>query len=174
MEARMGGTAFGHGVRLPRGTAPGSAEVLSYSPMPKTSAGLLMYRTRGGALEVFLVHPGGPFWAKKDDGAWSIPKGEFEPSEDALAAARREFTEETGFTIAGDVVPLVPIKQPSGKVVHAWAVEGDCDPAQVRSNTFTFKGREYPEVDRAGWFSLAEARKKILRGQLGFLDQLPQ
>jgi len=103
---------------------------------------------------------------------WSIPKGEFGPDEDPLAAAQREFTEETGFTAAGDFVPLTPLKQPSGKVVHAWAVEGDCDPALVRSNTFEFKGRDYPEIDRAAWFGLAEARKKILRGQVGFLDEL--
>jgi predicted NUDIX family NTP pyrophosphohydrolase len=140
--------------------------------MPKTSAGLLMYRHRGGALEVFLVHPGGPFWVHKDDGAWSIPKGEFEPGEDALAAAQREFTEETGLTPSGDFQQLTPLKQPSGKIVHAWAVKGDCDPALVRSNTFTFKGREFPEVDRAAWFGLPEARKKLLPGQVGFLEQL--
>jgi len=140
--------------------------------MPKTSAGLLLYRHASDGLEVFLVHPGGPFWAHKDDGVWSIPKGEFGPDEDPLAAAQREFTEETGFTAAGDFVPLTPLKQPSGKVVHAWAVEGDCDPALVRSNTFEFKGRDYPEIDRAAWFGLAEARKKILRGQVGFLDEL--
>jgi predicted NUDIX family NTP pyrophosphohydrolase len=118
------------------------------------------------------VHPGGPFWVHKDNGAWSIPKGEFEPGEDALVAARREFTEETGFTASGDFQPLTPLKQPSGKIVHAWAVKGDCDPALLRSNTFTFKGREFPEVDRAAWFELAEARKKILPGQVGFLEQL--
>ena len=140
--------------------------------MPKTSAGLLLYRHASDGLEVFLVHPGGPFWAHKDDGVWSIPKGEFGPGEDPLAAAQREFTEETGFTASGDFVALTPLKQPSGKVVHAWAVEGDCDPALVRSNTFEFKGREYPEIDRAAWFGLAEARKKILRGQAGFLDEL--
>ncbi len=140
--------------------------------MPKTSAGLLLYRHASDALEVFLVHPGGPFWAHKDDGVWSIPKGEFGPDEDPLAAAQREFTEETGFTASGDFVPLTPLKQPSGKVVHAWALEGDCDPALVRSNTFEFKGREYPEIDRAAWFGLAEARKKILRGQAGFLEEL--
>ena len=140
--------------------------------MAKTSAGLLLYRHAPDGLQVFLVHPGGPFWAHKDDGVWSIPKGEFGPDEDPLAAAQREFTEETGFTAAGDFVPLTPLKQPSGKVVHAWAVEGDCDPALVRSNTFEFKGRDYPEIDRAAWFGLAEARKKILRGQVGFLDEL--
>jgi len=119
-----------------------------------------------------LVHPGGPFWAKKDDGAWSIPKGEFVEGEDPLGAAKREFTEETSLTASGDFVPLKPLKQPGGKVVHAWAVKGDADPARVRSNSFVLKGREYPEVDRAAWFGLAEARKKILRGQVGFLDQL--
>jgi|SRR2546422_2585616 len=140
--------------------------------MPKMSAGLLLYRDRNNAREVFLVHPGGPFWAAKDDGAWSIPKGEFEPDEDPLAAARREFTEETGFVANGEFSPLTPLKQRSGKIVHAWAVQMDCDPASVRSNSFTFKGREYPEIDRAAWFNLADARRKILPGQLGFLDQL--
>jgi predicted NUDIX family NTP pyrophosphohydrolase len=140
--------------------------------MPKTSAGLLLYRQTGGALEVFLVHPGGPFWARKDEGAWSIPKGEFAPGEDPLAAARREFTEETGFPVSGEFIALTPLKQRSGKIVHAWAIQGDCDPAQVRSNTFTFRGQEFPEVDRAAWFSLAVARQKILPGQRGFLDQL--
>jgi len=134
--------------------------------VPKTSAGLLLYRHGRDGLEVFLVHPGGPFWAHKDEGSWSIPKGEFGPGEDPLDAARREFTEETSFTASGDFVPLAPLKQPSGKVVHAWAVKGDGDPALVRSNTFVLKGREYPEIDRAAWFGLAEARKKILRGQV--------
>jgi len=140
--------------------------------VPKTSAGLLLYRRGNDGLEVFLVHPGGPFWARKDDGAWSIPKGEFVPGEDPLDAARREFTEETSLTAAGDFVPLQPLKQPGGKVVHAWAVQSDADPARVRSNSFVLKGREYPEIDRAAWFGMAEARKKILRGQTGFLDQL--
>jgi len=137
--------------------------------LPKSSAGLLLYRL---PLEVFLVHPGGPFWANKDEGSWSIPKGEFEPSEDPLAAARREFTEETGFTASGAFKRLTPLKQKSGKIVHAWAVEFDCDPTLVRSNTFVFKGREFPEVDRAGWFTMEEAKQKILPGQAGFLDQL--
>ena len=140
--------------------------------MPKTSAGVLLYRETNGVLEVFLVHPGGPFWAKKDEGAWSIPKGEFEPGEDPLAAARREFTEETSFPITGEFVPLTPLKQRSGKIVHAFAVRGDCDPALIKSNTFTFQGREFPEVDRAGWFGLEEAKRKILPGQAGFLDEL--
>lgn len=137
----------------------------------KTSAGLLLYRRRGNVLEVFLVHPGGPFWATKDDGAWSIPKGELAPGEEPLAAARREFTEETGLVAEGDFMQLTPLKQKSGKVVHAWAVAMDCDPAAIRSNTFTFKGREYPEIDRAGWFGIPEARKKILPGQAAFLDE---
>jgi len=132
----------------------------------------LLYRHASDGLEVFLVHPGGPFWARRDEGAWSIPKGEFEPGEDPLAAAQREFTEETSLTVSGDFVPLKPRKQAGGKVVHAWAVKGDADPARVRSNTFAFKGREYPEVDRAAWFELPEARKKILKGQLGFLEEL--
>ena len=132
-----------------------------------------MHRKHAGVREVFLVHPGGPFWAKKDEGAWSIPKGEFEPGEEPLAAAKREFTEETGFVADGDFVPLTPLKQPSGKVVHAWAVEMDCDPTRVKSNTFTFKGREFPEIDKAAWFALDEARRKILPGQIEFLDELP-
>jgi predicted NUDIX family NTP pyrophosphohydrolase len=140
--------------------------------MAKTSAGLLLYRFTNGSLEVFLGHPGGPFWARKDEGAWSIPKGEFEPGEDPLAAAQREFTEETGFPIAGEFIPLTPVKQPSGKIVYAWAVQGDCDPALVRRNTFTFKGKTYPEIDRAGWFGIAQARAKILPGQAGLLVEL--
>ncbi|HEV8265036.1 MAG TPA: NUDIX domain-containing protein [Gemmatimonadales bacterium] len=140
--------------------------------MPKTSAGLLMYRRSRAGLEVFLVHPGGPFWVNKDEGSWSIPKGEFGPGEDPLTAACREFTEETGFPAAATFLPLSPLKQRSGKVVHAWAFEGNCDPALVRSNTFTFRGTEFPEIDRGGWFSIAAARRKILAGQVGFLDQL--
>ena len=140
--------------------------------MSKQSAGVLLFRHRNGVLEVFLVHPGGPFWARKDGGAWSIPKGEIESGEDALAAARRELAEETGLTVDGDFLPLVPVKQKSGKVVHAWAVRGDADPALITSNTFTHNGREYPEVDRAAWFSLAEARRKLLPGQVPLLDEL--
>lgn len=122
---------------------------------------------------MFLVHPGGPFWARKDEGAWSIPKGEFAPDEDPLAAARREFVEETGFPAPADeTIPLTPLKQPSGKVVYAWAVRGDCDPALLRSNTFTLRGEEYPEVDRAGWFDVATARGKMLVGQRAFLEEL--
>jgi len=147
--------------------------------MAKTSAGLLMFRVRGGDPEVFLVHPGGPLWAVKDEGAWSIPKGVVQPGEDTLAAARREFEEETGFPAAGAFLPLAPLRQPSGKVIHAWAFEGDADPAQLRSNPFSLEwppksGRQqsFPEVDRAGWFPPAEAHRKIIPGQRGFLAEL--
>jgi predicted NUDIX family NTP pyrophosphohydrolase len=149
--------------------------------MAKRSAGLLMFRRRGDAFEVLLVHPGGPFWAKKDLGAWSIPKGEYEADEDPLAAARREFQEETGFTATGEFLPLKEIKQPGGKIVSAWAVEGDCDPIFAHSNTFSMewppksgKIRQFPEVDRAEWFSITDARLKLLKGQLSFLDELLQ
>jgi predicted NUDIX family NTP pyrophosphohydrolase len=142
--------------------------------MPKTSAGLLLFRRTPRGAEVFLVHPGGPFWAKRDDGAWSIPKGEIAPGEDPLAAARREFAEETGLAVSGDFTPLAPITQKGGKIVHAWAIEADVDPAQVKSNTFTFKGREFPEIDRAAWFSLEAARTKILEAQSPLLGQLAQ
>ena len=147
--------------------------------MTKTSAGLLLYRVRRGTLEVFLVHPGGPFWAKKDLGVWSIPKGEIDDGEDPLGAARREFQEETGFRPEGIFRELSPVVQRSGKIVHAWAVEGDCDPTAIRSNTFTLEwpprsGRmqEIPEVDRAGWYTTAAAREKILQGQIGLVDEL--
>ena len=143
------------------------------------SAGILLYRRRAGELEVFLVHPGGPFWAKKDLGAWSIPKGELEETEDPLAAAIREFTEETGFAVDGDFIALTPLRQKSGKTVLAWAVEGDCDPAKLQSNMFSMewppksgKQREFPEVDRAEWCTIDDARTKILAGQAPFLDEL--
>ena len=142
------------------------------------SAGLLLYR-RGPAPQVFLAHPGGPLWAKKDLGAWTIPKGLALTGEDLLAAARREFAEETGCSVDGDFIALTPLKQPSGKVVHAWAIEGDCDPANLNSNTFSMEwpprsGRmlEFPEIDRVAWFDLSEARRRILRGQMGFIEQL--
>ena len=144
----------------------------------KISAGLLLYR-RGGA-EVFLVHPGGPLWAKKDAGAWSLPKGEPDAGEDLLEAARREFVEETGLAIGpAEFRALRPVRQPSGKVVHAWLVEHDCDPAQVKSNRFEMewpprsgKTASFPEVDRAAWFTIAAARVAMLPGQVEFLDQL--
>ena len=147
----------------------------------KLSAGILLYRKRDGEIEVFLVHPGGPFWAKKDEGAWSIPKGEYTEGEDPLAVAKREFREETGSEVSGNCAALVPLKQPSGKVIAAWAVEGEVDPASLRSNTFSMewppksgKYQEFPEVDRALWCGLAIARKKLLPGQRSFLDQLQQ
>jgi predicted NUDIX family NTP pyrophosphohydrolase len=149
--------------------------------MPKLSAGLLMYRRRPDGLEVFLVHPGGPFWAKKDAGAWSIPKGEFAEDEAPLDAAKREFQEETGFTAEGDFVELGQVRQAGGKLVSAWAVEGDCDPAMLVSNVCLIdwpprSGRkmEIPEVDRGEWFTVDAAREKILKGQVVFLDLLVQ
>ena len=149
--------------------------------MPKKSAGLLMYRRRRGVLEVFLVHPGGPFWQKKDVGSWSIPKGEYVSGEDPLEEAKREFQEETSFEASGEFMPLTPRKQPSGKVITAWAFEGDCDASAVKSNTFSVEwplrsGRqqEFPEVDRAGWFSIPVAKEKIIKGQSDFLDELTQ
>jgi predicted NUDIX family NTP pyrophosphohydrolase len=137
-----------------------------------------MYRRRG-EVEVLLVHPGGPFWAKKDEGAWTIPKGEYEAGEDALDAARREFREETGFEVEGEFVDLGSIRQAGGKVVRAWAFEGDCDAAELKSNTFEMEwpprsGRmvAFPEVDRGDWFGVEEARRRILKSQAGLLDSL--
>lgn len=145
----------------------------------KQSAGLLLYRLTQGHTEVLLVHPGGPFWAKKDTGAWSIPKGEFTDGEDALTAAKREFLEETSIPAQGRFIPLRPIRQKSGKQVHAWALEQDLDSAAIQSNTFEMEwppksGRRqtYPEVDKAAWFTLAQARQKILPAQMPLLDEL--
>ena len=159
----------------------GPAITRGVSAMSKKSAGLLLFREASGRLEVLLVHPGGPFWAKKDDGAWSIPKGEFEDSEDPLGAAKREFAEETGFTPDGEITPLEPLCQPSGKLVYAWAMKLDVDPAAVRSNTFSLEwppksGRyqEFPEIDRAAWFTIEAAGRKILKGQAAFLVQLQE
>jgi len=138
-----------------------------------------MFRRRNSELQVFLVHPGGPFWKNKDAGAWSIPKGECQEGEDALDAAKREFQEETGFKVDGEFVALGEIKQAGGKVVKAWALEGDCVPSEVRSNTFSMEWppksghkKEFPEIDRAEWFSVEEARKRMLKGQIPFLDRL--
>jgi predicted NUDIX family NTP pyrophosphohydrolase len=147
--------------------------------MTKESAGLLLYRRRAEGIEVLLVHPGGPFWAKKDLGAWSIPKGEAAPGEDLLARARQEFLEETGFAPEGPVAPLAPVRQTGGKLVHGFALEGDCDAAAIRSNSFTLEWpprsgqfREFPEVDRAAWFDLQTARQKINQAQSALLDEL--
>ena len=148
--------------------------------MPAKSAGLLLYRKAAdGGFEFLLVHPGGPFWRNKDDGAWSIPKGEFADDEDPLKAAQREFKEELGVSAPqGKYIQLKPIKQKAGKVVHAWAVEGDFDPPRLRSNSFSLewppksgKIQQFPEVDRAAWFSPEVARRKILAGQLPLIDQ---
>jgi predicted NUDIX family NTP pyrophosphohydrolase len=143
------------------------------------SAGLLLFRQGDKNVQVLLGHPGGPFWSRKDQGAWTIPKGVIGPSESPLSAAQREFAEETGYRPGGEAIPLGSAKQPGGKVVHVWAIEEDWDPANLQSNTFEMEwpprsGRRqsFPEIDRASWFSVAEARLKILKGQAGFLDYL--
>jgi predicted NUDIX family NTP pyrophosphohydrolase len=147
--------------------------------MKKRSAGILMYRRAAQGLELLLVHPGGPFWARKDLGAWSIPKGEYEESEEPLAAAKREFREELGAEPKGAFVELGVLVQPSRKEIIAWAVEGEFPVAELKSNTFELewppksgKRRQFPEVDRAEWFGLKDARRKILRGQVEFVDRL--
>ena len=148
--------------------------------MGKTSAGLLMYRRRHGRLEVFLVHPGGPFWSKKDLGAWSIPKGEYRADEDPLSAAKREFAEETGVRPGEpSFIELTPATQSSGKVIRAWAFEGDADPTTIISNIFSMEwpphsGQQqtFPEVDRAAWFPIEEAKERILKGQIPLLEEL--
>ncbi|MDT4967732.1 MAG: hypothetical protein QOJ64_2469 [Acidobacteriota bacterium] len=147
--------------------------------MPKRSAGILMYRTCNRKLELFLVHPGGPFWARKDEGAWSIPKGEYSDDEDPFKAATREFQEETGFEAAGEMLELTAIKQQGGKIVRAWAVEGNCDATAIKSNTFSMewpprsgKSQEFPEIDKAEWFDVEQAREKILKGQVGLIEEL--
>jgi predicted NUDIX family NTP pyrophosphohydrolase len=149
--------------------------------MPKRSAGLLMFRTLNDQLEVFLVHPGGPLWARKDKGAWTIPKGEYEQNENPLVAARREFEEETGFQATGEFVNLGSIKQKSGKIVNAWAFEGDCDPDKLTSNTCEIEWPprsghclEIPEVDRGRWFSMSEASDYIREEQRELLRRLLQ
>jgi predicted NUDIX family NTP pyrophosphohydrolase len=147
--------------------------------MPKTSVGLLMYRLQDGQLQVLLAHPGGPYFRNKDEGTWSIPKGEVESGEDLLAAAKREFAEELGTIPTGTLIPLAPVQQKGGKIVHAWAVEGDFDPTAVRSNTFTIEwppksGRQatFPEIDRVEFFDLEKARRKIISAQVSLLDEL--
>lgn len=147
--------------------------------MSVRSAGILLYRFNEGKLLVMLVHPGGPFWAKKDDGAWSIPKGIYEEGENPLNAAKREFQEETGQEMDGEFIDLGEVKQPSRKIVHAWALEHDFDTSKIISNTFSLEWppksgitREYPEVDKGQWFDVRAAREKILKGQSEFLDRL--
>lgn len=147
--------------------------------MPIISAGILLYRYQGTELQVLLVHLGGPYWMNKDQGAWSIPKGLCEPGEDLVDAARREFEEETGFAIDGNFISLGETKQPSGKIIHAWALEGDLDTDNIKSNTFNIEWprnsghiQEFPEVDRGAWYKLETARQKIFKGQLPFLDRL--
>jgi len=147
--------------------------------MPQRSAGILLFRRNASGLEVLLVHPGGPFWAKKDAGAWTIPKGGYEPGEDALAAAKREFEEETGARLEGEALALGAFRQSSAKLVDVWAVEGDFDPNDLNSNTFAMewpprsgRQREFPEVDRAAWFTPQAAADKILKGQRPILVAL--
>ncbi|MEO6733877.1 MAG: NUDIX domain-containing protein [Ferruginibacter sp.] len=147
--------------------------------MQKKSAGILLYRFDNKLAEVLLVHPGGPFWAKKDLGVWSIPKGEFDEREKPLNAAIREVEEETGIKLTGDFIELVPVKQKSGKVIYAWALEGDIDPATIISNTFEIewppksgKKKVFPEVDKAAWFPMDEAKGKIIAGQVGLINEL--
>jgi predicted NUDIX family NTP pyrophosphohydrolase len=149
--------------------------------MPRVSAGLLMYRLRSGRLEVLLAHPGGPFFARKDNGAWTIPKGEIEDGEDLLSAAQREFEEETGFKPSPPFIELTPITQKGGKIVHTWAFAGDADASQLRSNTFKLEWpprsgivHEFPEMDRAGWFGLDAAKRKIKAAQIPLLEELQQ
>jgi predicted NUDIX family NTP pyrophosphohydrolase len=144
--------------------------------MAKQSAGLLLYRTKNGFLEIFLIHPGGPFWKNKDKGVWSIPKGEF-VGEPPLEAAKRELKEETGFSAKGPFIELTPIVQKGGKWVYAWAAKADVDPKKVKSNTFTMTfasghTQEYPEVDRGDWFTVEEAKEKILEAQIKLIDEL--
>jgi predicted NUDIX family NTP pyrophosphohydrolase len=138
-----------------------------------------LYRRRGGEVEVLLGHPGGPYWSRKDDGVWTIPKGELDDTEEPVEAARREFEEETGIRLQGQLVALGEVKQAGGKVVRAWTLEYDCDPAQLRSNSFSMewpprsgKLQDFPEIDRFGWFELQNARVKLLKAQAAFLDRL--
>jgi predicted NUDIX family NTP pyrophosphohydrolase len=147
--------------------------------MSKHSAGILLFRFKNKKLEVMLVHPGGPFFAKKDYGAWSIPKGLFEEHENPLDAAKREFKEETGFEVDGEFIELGELKQPSKKIVYVWALEKDLDAKNIVSNTFKLEWpknsgivQEYPEIDKADWFDIEQAKKKILEGQRAFIDRL--
>lgn len=145
----------------------------------KASAGILIYRVFEGELQFFLVHPGGPFWAKKDLGTWSIPKGEFGADENPLDAAKREFAEETGTEVSGELIELTPVLQKAGKQVYAWAIKADIDPSKIQSNTFKMEWppksgtlKSFPEVDKAGWFNAAAAREKINPAQVAFIEEL--
>jgi predicted NUDIX family NTP pyrophosphohydrolase len=145
----------------------------------KLSAGVILYRRGKGRVEVLLAHPGGPYWRRKDAGAWSIPKGECGDGEEPLAAAFREFEEETGIKLEGALEPLGEVKQAGGKIVHAWTIERDCDPTRMHSNTFSLEWppksgnvQEFPEIDRFEWFPIAEARQKLVKAQTAFLDRL--
>ena len=147
--------------------------------MPRISAGLLMYRIKDGAIQVLLAHPGGPYFVNKDDGAWSIPKGEPDADEDLFVTAQREFEEETSLEPTGPFIPLQPIKQKGGKIVHAWAFEGDCDPATLKSNAFTMEWpphsgqqMEFPEIDRAEFFDIQTAKQTIKAGQEALLEEI--
>ena len=150
-----------------------------YIYLMKKSAGILLYKNKGGALKVLLVHPGGPYWKNKEDGVWSIPKGEFSDNEEPLVAAKREFEEELGVKVDGEFRELLPVKQNPSKIVMAWAVEGDLNQNNIKSNTFPMewppksgKIQEIPEVDKAEWFSVEEAKLKLMPGQVGLIDQL--
>lgn len=147
--------------------------------MIKKSAGILLFRKKNGSIQIFLVHPGGPFWKNKDEGAWSIPKGEFTDEEDPLTAAKREFKEEVGISISGTFLELTPIKQKSGKIVYAWAVENDIDIIEINSNYFEMEWpprskqlKQFPEIDKGAWFDVAAAMEKINKGQVAFIQEL--
>jgi predicted NUDIX family NTP pyrophosphohydrolase len=165
----------------PSGASDGVRRMPATLIMPKTSAGLLMYRFKNGKLQVLLAHPGGPFFKHKDDDTWTIPKGEPDPGEDLFTTALREFAEETGLQPQGPYIPLQPIQQKGGKIVHAWAFAGDCDPATIRSNLIMIEwppksGREIqiPEIDLAEFFDVKVARKKIKAAQAAFIDELAE
>ncbi|MEO7767616.1 MAG: NUDIX domain-containing protein [Ferruginibacter sp.] len=147
--------------------------------MQKRSAGIILYRFRNSLPEILLVHPGGPFWAKKDLGAWSIPKGDFDDNENPLDAAKREFEEETGIKIAGKFIELTPVKQKAGKLIYAWALQKDVNTVEVKSNIFEMqwppksgKMKEFPEIDKAEWFGIEKTKEKVLQGQLPLIMEL--
>jgi len=147
----------------------------------KQSAGILLFRFNKNTLQVFLGHPGGPYWRNKDVGAWSIPKGEFEENEDPLEAAKREFKEETGHEVKGNFIPLKPLKQKSGKIIYAWALEGEMEINKVKSNNFEMewppksgKMMQFPEIDKAGWFDVSQAKEKIIAGQIAFISEFEE